>query len=89
MLGAALGAASGAVRGKLIDFGICDEFMKDTARALQPRTAGLFVLIRSMTADKAFAPLKGIGGTVIKTSSDETNEAQLRAALAEVQSSEQ
>jgi uncharacterized membrane protein len=87
LIGAAVGAASGAIRGKLSDFGIEDAFMKETAQALQPGTAGLFVLIRSMTADKVLSELKGIGGTVMKTSFDEKQEAQLKAALADLQSS--
>ena len=35
-----------------------------------------------MTTDKVLADLKGIGGTVMKTSFDETKEAALREALA-------
>ncbi len=35
-----------------------------------------------MTADKVLKDLQGIGGVVMKTSFDETKEAQLRAALA-------
>ncbi len=89
LLGAALGAASGALSGKLSDFGIDDAFMKETAQALQPGTAGLFVLIKSMTVDKVLADLKGVGGTVMKTSFDETKDAQLKAALADVPSSAQ
>ncbi|MDB5543254.1 MAG: hypothetical protein JWO64_403 [Hyphomicrobiales bacterium] len=86
LLGAAIGAASGAIGGKLSDVGIEDAFMKKTAEALQPGTAGLFLLIKSMTADKVLADLKGVGGVLIKTSFDETKEAQLKEALAAVQS---
>lgn len=82
LLGSAVGAASGALGGKLTDVGISDAFMKDAASALQPGTAGLFLLIRKITADKVLADLKGSGGVVMKTSYDETKEATLRAALA-------
>ncbi len=82
LLGSAVGAASGALGGKLTDVGIDDAFMKDAASALQPGTAGLFLLIRKITADKVLADLKGSGGVVMKTSYDETKEATLRAALA-------
>lgn len=88
LLGTAIGAASGALGGKFSDIGINDQFMKDAASALQPNTAGLFLLIRKMTADKVLADLKGSGGTVIKTSFDETKEAQLREALAAVASTQ-
>jgi uncharacterized membrane protein len=81
LIGTAIGAASGALGGKLSDVGINDQFMKDAAAALQPNTAGLFLLIRKMTTDKVLADLKGVGGTLMQTSFDETKEAALRAAL--------
>jgi uncharacterized membrane protein len=84
LIGTALGAASGALGGKFSDIGINDQFMKDAASALQPNTAGLFLLIRKMTTDKVLADLKGVGGTLIQTSFDETKEAALRAALSAV-----
>ena len=82
LLGAAIGAGSGALGGKLTDVGINDQFIKDLAAALQPGSAGLFLLIRKMTTDKVLADLNGLGGTVMKTSFDETKEAELRNALA-------
>lgn len=82
LVGTALGAASGALGGKLTDVGINDKFMKETASALQPNTAGLFLLIRKMTTDKVLADLKGVGGTLMSTSFDETKEEALREALA-------
>ena len=81
LIGTALGAASGALGGTFSDIGINDPFRKDAAEALQPNTAGLFLLIRKMTTDKVLADLKGVGGTLMQTSFDETKEAQLRAAL--------
>jgi uncharacterized membrane protein len=85
LAGAALGAASGAVSGALTDVGINNKFMKDTAAAILPGTAALFVLVRRVTADKVLEGLKGEGGTVLKTSLDHTKEAALQAALAGVQ----
>src|SRR5262245_12179540 len=82
LVGAAIGAASGALGGKLTDVGIDDKFMKDAASALQPGTAGLFLLVRKMTTDKVLADLRGTEGTVMRTSFDETKEAALREALA-------
>lgn len=82
LVGAAVGAASGALGGHLTDVGINDKFMKESAEALQPGAAGLFLLIKKMTGDKVLADLKGVGGTVMKTSFDETKETALRAALA-------
>jgi uncharacterized membrane protein len=42
----------------------------------------LFVLIKSMTADKVLKEIKDAGGVVLKTSLDETKEKLLRDALA-------
>ena len=83
LVGAAMGAASGALGGALADLGINDKWMKETAAAIQPGTAALFVLVRKVTADKVLERLKGEGGTVMKTSLDHTKEAALQAALAE------
>jgi uncharacterized membrane protein len=69
----------------LADLGIDNKFMKETATAIQPGTAALFVLVRRVTADKVLERLKGEGGTVLKTSLDHTKEAALQAALAGVQ----
>jgi uncharacterized membrane protein len=85
LLGTALGAASGALGGKMTDIGINDQFMKDAAGALQPNSAGLFLLIRKMTTDKVLADLRGVGGVLMKTSFDETQEVALREALAAAQ----
>jgi uncharacterized membrane protein len=84
LAGAAIGAASGALSGRLADLGINDEFMRQAARTLQSGNAALFLLIRKMTTDKVLAGLRGAGGTVLRSSFDETKEEALRAALANV-----
>jgi uncharacterized membrane protein len=85
LVGAALGAASGTLSGYLTDIGIDDKWMKETAAAIQPGSAALFVLVRKVTADKVLEGLKGEGGTVLRTSLDHTKEAALQAALAGAQ----
>jgi uncharacterized membrane protein len=82
LAGAAVGAASGALRGWLADLGINDEFMRQAARTLQSGSAALFLLIRKMTTDKVLAALRAAGGTVLRSSFDETKEEPLQAALA-------
>ena len=80
--GAAVGAAGGALGGSLVDVGINDQDMRIQANeALKPGTAGLFLLIRKMTTDKVLEDLKGVGGTVIRTSFDHAKEEALRTAL--------
>ena len=82
ILGVAIGAASGALGGALSDYGINDTFMKDLSASLQPGNAALFVLIKNMTADKVLREIQDAGGTVLKTSLDDTKERLLRDALA-------
>lgn len=81
LVGTAIGAASGALGGKLTDVGINDQFMKDAAESLAPGNAGLFLLIRKMTTDKVLADLRGVGGTVMRTSLTDEQERALRDAL--------
>lgn len=85
LIGAAIGAASGALGGALTDVGINDKWMKETAAAITPGSAALFILVRKVTGDKVLERLKGEGGTVLKTSLDHTKEEALRAALAGAQ----
>lgn len=82
LVGTALGAAGGALGGALTDAGIDDNFMKEIGQTLQTGDAALFLLIRKMTADKVLEDLKGVGGTVLRTSFDHTKEEALRQALA-------
>lgn len=82
LAGAALGAGAGALGGAMTDFGIDDKFMKSLTESLQPGNAALFLLIGKMTADKVFEDLRGVGGTVLRTSLDRSKEQALRDALA-------
>jgi uncharacterized membrane protein len=78
------GAASATLKGRLADLGINDDFTKQAARTLQSGNAALFLLIRKMTTDKVVAALRGVGGTVMRSSFDETKEEALQKALAGV-----
>jgi uncharacterized membrane protein len=81
LIGVALGAGAGALGGALTDFGIRDDFMKDVASKVQSGNAVLFLLIRSMTTDKVLNEIKDAGGTILRTSLDETKERHLRDTL--------
>ncbi len=81
LLGAAIGASSGALTGALSDIGINDQFMKELAEKLSPNTSALFVLIRSVTADKVLPEIEQFGGTILQSSLNEEDEAKLQAAL--------
>lgn len=81
LLGFAVGATSGALSGSLTDIGINDEFMKELAKTLKPSSSALFILVRSMTADKVLEEVAGSGGTVLKSSLTNEDEVKLQAAL--------
>lgn len=81
LLGAAVGAAAGATAGALSDVGINDNFMKELGSTLKPGSSALFVLVRKATPDKVLDAIKGMGGTVLKTSLSHEDEAKLQAAL--------
>jgi uncharacterized membrane protein len=84
LIGVAAGAASGALGGALSDFGINDDFMKQLSGKIDTGSAALFLLIKNMTADKVLREIQDAGGTVLKTSLDDTKEQKLRDALAKV-----
>jgi uncharacterized membrane protein len=75
-------AASATLGSRPADLGINDDCMRQAARTLQSGNAALFLLIRKMTANKVLAALRGTGGSVMRSSFDETKEEALREALA-------
>jgi uncharacterized membrane protein len=81
LLGFAAGAAAGAASGALRDVGINDQFMKDLAATMTPNSSALFILVRKSTPDKVLEEVKGTGGTILKTSLSDEDEAKLQAAL--------
>ena len=81
LLGAAVGAGSGALAGFLSDIGVSDNFMKDLGSTLRPGTSALFVLFRKITADKVIEGLKQFKGRVLQTSLTKDQEEELRKAL--------
>ena len=83
LLGAAIGAGSGALAGKLRDIGIHDDFMKGLAESFKPGTSALFVLIKKATTDKVLEELKQkhFIGRIIQTSLSKVEENELRKVL--------
>jgi uncharacterized membrane protein len=81
--GAMLGAASGAIAGRMADYGIPDQFMKDLAGKLQPGTSMLFVLFRKVTWEKILPHISQYGGTIMHSSLTPEAEARLQSALTE------
>src|SRR5262245_52346788 len=83
LFGMAVGAATGAVAGKLTDTGVNDDFMKQLGAKLQPGTAALIALGSTDARDKLIERVKPYGGEIIQTSLSEEDEEQLRAVLGE------
>ena len=77
-LGFAIGAASGAIAGKMSDIGIDDGFIKETADSIKPRQAAVFMLIGEQTPDRVEAEIKDTHAKVIKTNLSAEQEAHLR-----------
>lgn len=80
LLGAAIGAGTGALSGKLTDIGIDDRFMKDVGDGLKDNHAAVFALVRDMTQDKVLDRLEKYAGkgTVFTTSLSRDDEDKLR-----------
>jgi uncharacterized membrane protein len=83
LFGMAIGAASGALGGKLTDVGVNDNFVKQLGAKMPPGGAALIALGRSDAPTRVIDRVKSYGGEVIQTSLDEEAEARLRSALGE------
>jgi uncharacterized membrane protein len=83
LFGMAIGAASGALAGKVSDPGVNDNFMKELGAQMPPGGAALIALGRSDAPNKVIDRVKSYGGHVIQTSLDEDAEERLRVALGE------
>jgi uncharacterized membrane protein len=82
-VGMAVGAASGAVAGKVTDVGVNDNFMKELGEKLPAGGAALIVLGRTDAPDKVIERVKPYGGHVIQTSLSAEAEQHLSEALGE------
>ena len=83
LFGMAVGAATGAVAGKMTDVGVNDDFVKNLGARLQAGGAALIALGSTDARDKLIERVKGYGGDVIQTSLSREEEEQLRSALGE------
>ncbi len=81
LLGLAIGAISGALAGRLSDYGIDDKFIRQVGEEIQPGNSAVFLLIKKITPDKVLSQLQEFRGTVIKTSFTEENEQKVREAF--------
>jgi uncharacterized membrane protein len=79
--GLAVGAAMGALSGKFADYGIDDNFIKQTREKVTEGTSALFLLTSGAVLDKVAEAVKGQKFEIISTNLSAEQEAQLRAAL--------
>ncbi|MFC3494715.1 DUF1269 domain-containing protein [Glycomyces rhizosphaerae] len=83
LLGMAVGAAAGAAGGAMSDVGVDDSFMKDLGKQLNPGSAALVLLVRSLTEDKVIDELGGkYKGKLLQTNLSSEEEARLREHIA-------
>ena len=81
LLGMTVGAASGAIGGKMADVGVSDDFLRELGDRLQPGAAALIALGSTDARDKVIERVKGYGGEIVQSSLSTEQEEQLRAAL--------
>lgn len=79
--GIALGAAGGALVGKLLDRGVDKQFITDVSEALTPGTSAIFFLISSANPNAALAILRPYKGEVYQTTLPTDVEEELRRVL--------
>lgn len=79
--GLAVGAAMGALSGKFADYGIDDNFIKQTRDKVTEGTSALFLLTSGAVMDKVAEAVKGQKFEIISTNLTKEQEDQLRAAL--------
>jgi len=80
-LGLAIGAITGAISGKLSDYGINDEFINEVAQTIEPGGSALFLLISNWTEDKVLDQLSKFNAKVVRTSLSKEEESKLKAAF--------
>ena len=69
--------------GRLVDRGLKDDWIKETAQRLTPGTSALFLLINSVNREVALKELGRFEGTVLYTDVPDDFRAEIQAALRE------
>jgi uncharacterized membrane protein len=81
--GLAIGAAMGALTGKMADYGIDDNFIKQTREKVTEGTSALFLMTSDAVQDKVIDELKGYKFELIASNLTKEQEEQLMAAFGE------
>lgn len=80
-LGMAVGAVTGALAGKLTDYGIEDSFIKEVGAVIRPGHSALFLLVEQFAEDKVIAALARHKATLLRTNLTMEDEVKLREAF--------
>ena len=81
VVGGLSGAGFGALSGKMTDYGINDDFIKNLGNTIPKGSSALFVLVKSSTPDKVLPEIEPYKPRVLRTSLSKQQEDKLRAAL--------
>ena len=81
LAGLVVGAAGGALVGRMADLGIDPQFVEDVSASLQPNSSALFVIVRDADPTVAIAALRPYQGTLYHTTLEPAVEEELRNAL--------
>ena len=79
--GLAVGAAMGALGGKMADYGIDDNFIKQTREKVTEGTSALFLLTSGAVQDKVVAAMQDQTFEIIMTNLPKAKEDELRAVF--------
>lgn len=88
-LGGAIGAGTGALSGRLLDFEISDDFIRQVGQSLGPNSSALFLLVRRVKPEKVLKELEAFHGHVRSSTLSQEQEERLQAALARSQQKQQ
>ncbi|HEX5959057.1 MAG TPA: DUF1269 domain-containing protein [Hyphomicrobiaceae bacterium] len=80
--GGLAGAGFGALSGKMADYGINDQFIKDLGKTIPRGSSALFLLIKRSTPDKVLPEIEPYRPRVLRTSLSNEQEKKLRDAIA-------
>ncbi len=81
LAGIVVGAAGGALVGRLLDQGVDDRFVQEVGAALRPGTSALFLLTDRGDPEAVVAALQPFTGSVYQTTLVPDLEAEMRHAL--------
>jgi uncharacterized membrane protein len=82
--GLVLGGGAGALSGALADYGIADDFIRHTARELEPGSSTLFILLRRVEFERLARELEPFGARIARTALTPQQEQRLKRAVADV-----